>query len=351
MDWKQRFSPLVIVAGLVVGVVAAVLVKLGNPRNMGLCLACFERDIAGALGLHRTAPVQYLRPEIFGIVLGAAAAALVSREFTARSGSAPALRFLLGAFVMIGALVFLGCPIRLVLRLGGGDGNALLGLAGFVGGIAVGTLFLRNGLSLGKSRRSFAGGAWAMPALAVGGVALILLRPPFIFASVKGPGSMHAHWAAALGAGILVGGLGQRSRLCFAGGIRDLILFRSTWLVSGFVAVFGGVFVANLALGFFDPGFAGQPAAHGAQLWNLLGMMLVGLGSVLLGGCPFRQLILAAQGNGDSTVAVLGMLTGAALAHNFGLAATPKGVPPVGMIAVAVGLVLCLAVGLTARGE
>lgn len=190
-----------------------------------------------------------------------------------------------------------------------------------------------------------------MPALAVGGVALILLRPSFIFASAKGPGSMHAHWAVSLGAGILVGVLGHRSRLCFAGGIRDLILFRSTWLVSGFVAVLVGVLVANLALGLFHPGFVGQPAAHTAHLWNFLGMILVGLGSVLLGGCPFRQLILAAQGNGDSTVTVLGMLTGAAAAHNFGLAATPKGVPPAGMIAVVVGLTLCLVVGLIAREE
>ena len=77
-------------------------------------------------------------------------------------------------------------------------------------------------------------------------------------------------------------------------------------------------------MGKFHLGFALQPIAHSAHLWNLLGMVLVGWGSVLLGGCPLRQLILAAQGNGDSAVTVFGMLVGAALAHNFGLAGNPE---------------------------
>ena len=47
-------------------------------------------------------------------------------------------------FVMIGALVFLGCPLRMMIRIGGGDLNAIVGLVGFVVGIFVGTLFLRE---------------------------------------------------------------------------------------------------------------------------------------------------------------------------------------------------------------
>ena len=61
---------LVIIAGVLVGVAALVLTKLGNPANMGFCIACFERDIAGAVGLHSAAKVQYVRPEIIGLVLG-----------------------------------------------------------------------------------------------------------------------------------------------------------------------------------------------------------------------------------------------------------------------------------------
>ena len=65
--------------------------------------------------------MQYIRPEIIGLVLGAFVMSVCTKEFRAKSGSAPALRFVLGAFVMIGALAFLGCPLRMVLRLVSGD--------------------------------------------------------------------------------------------------------------------------------------------------------------------------------------------------------------------------------------
>ena len=65
----------IISVGAFIGVFAPLLQKWGNPGNMGICVACFERDIAGALGLHRADVVQYLRPEIIGFVLGALIAA------------------------------------------------------------------------------------------------------------------------------------------------------------------------------------------------------------------------------------------------------------------------------------
>jgi len=350
-NWKEKFPPLVIFTGLVLGIVAAILDNLGNPGNMGLCIACFERDIVGALGLHRAAPVQYLRPEILGIVLGAAGAALMTREFLPRSGSAPVVKFLLGAFMMIGALVFLGCPTRMVLRLGGGDGNALLGLAGFTTGIAIGVLFLRKGTTFGRSyKEQHSHSYWVLPLLAAVGAIFLIFRPDTFFTSQAGPGSMHAPLWISLTGAIVFGVLGQRSRLCFAGGLRDMMLFKSSHLLTGLVAVLVAVLITNLALGQFHVGFDGQFAAHKDHLWNFLGMALVGLSAILLGGCPFRQLILAAQGNGDSFAAVLGMVTGAAFAHNFGFAASGKeGVPTAGMIAVIVGLVICLVAGLTAR--
>ena len=60
----------IISVGAFIGILATLLQKLGNPPNMGVCVACFERDIAGALGLHRAAVVQYIRPEIIGFVFG-----------------------------------------------------------------------------------------------------------------------------------------------------------------------------------------------------------------------------------------------------------------------------------------
>ena len=141
----------IVLAGGVIGLIAAILVFFGNPANMGFCIACFLRDTTGALGLHSAAAVQYIRPEIIGLVLGACIISLAKKEFSPRGGSAPVTRFTLGAFVMIGCLMFLGCPFRMILRLAGGDGNALFGLVGFVAGILTGTVFLKKGYTLKRS--------------------------------------------------------------------------------------------------------------------------------------------------------------------------------------------------------
>ena len=115
----KKVSWIVVIAGAVVGLAAVVLTHLGNPANMGFCIACFLRDITGAVGMHSAAKVQYVRPEIIGLVLGAFIMSVATKEFRAKAGSSPATRFVLGAFVMIGALAFLGCPLRMVLRMGG----------------------------------------------------------------------------------------------------------------------------------------------------------------------------------------------------------------------------------------
>ena len=79
------------------------------------------------------------------------------------------------------------------------------------------------------------------------------------------------------------------------------------------------------------------------------GMVLAGLAFCLAGGCPGRQLFLAGEGDGDAAVFVLGMIVGAAFAHNFGLASSPKGVGPHGIAAVIIGLLVCSFIGLTMR--
>ena len=78
----------VIIAGAAVGLAALILTALGNPTNMGFCIACFLRDISGAVGLHSAAKVQYVRPEIIGLVLGAFIMSVASKELcSARSSS------------------------------------------------------------------------------------------------------------------------------------------------------------------------------------------------------------------------------------------------------------------------
>ena len=101
--------------------------------------------------------------------------------------------------------------------------------------------------------------------------------------------------------------------------IRDLILMKNFDLISIIAALFAVMVVYNVANGSFHLGFSGQPIAHSQHLWNILGMYVVGFAAVLAGGCPLRQLILAGQGSSDSAVTFLGMLIGAAFAHNFGL--------------------------------
>ena len=73
----------IITTGAVVGIIASLLVYFGNPANMGFCIACFLRDTAGGLGLHAAKAVQYIRPEISGLVLGAMGAAYMHKDTSA----------------------------------------------------------------------------------------------------------------------------------------------------------------------------------------------------------------------------------------------------------------------------
>jgi len=349
----------IIGVGITIGILAPLLQKWGNPGNMGICVACMERDIAGALGLHRADMVQYIRPEIIGLVLGSMTAAYLFKEYRSRLGSAPIVRFVLGAFAMIGALVFLGCPWRAALRLAGGDGNAILGLLGLIFGIWIGTLLLKGGYNLGRTRPTHHTVGWMLPLFMMGLLLLMLAFPQMtgeaksgiLFYSVKGPGSMHAPLAISLVAGLVIGFLAQRSRFCTLGAVRDFLLFRQTHLLSGVIALIVTASVVNVILGQFRPGFEGQPIAHTMHVWNFAGMALSGLAFCLAGGCPGRQLFLAGEGDGDAAVFVVGMIFGAGIAHNFGLASSPAGVGPYGIPAVVIGFATCLFIGLTMRKE
>ncbi len=353
---KDPFATLagIIIVGLLLGAAAATLQKLGNPPNMGICVACFTRDIAGALGWHRAAVVQYLRPEIPAFCLGAFLAALLFREFRPRTGSAPAVRFVLGMFAMIGALVFLGCPWRALLRLAGGDWNALLGLAGLIVGISVGVAFLRMGFSLGRSHPARPLAGLAMPFVMLALLLLAILypqvsadpaKPAALFRSTSGPGAAAANIWLSTAFGLIIGFLAQRTRFCTVGGLRDVILMRDFHLLSGVLGFFVAAFVLNQVFGQFKPRFDGQPAAHTNALLNFGGMVLAGLSFTLAGGCPGRQVFLSGEGDGDAAIFVLGMLAGAAVAHNFLMVADGPTAPYI----VVAGLVIVCLIGLLGR--
>lgn len=350
--WKLALS------GVVIGLLVMLLAMSGNPANMAICVACFIRDAAGALKLHTAAPVQYFRPEIVGFVCGSFLISMATKEYRSTAGSAPMVRFLLGAVMMIGALVFLGCPLRMVLRMSAGDLNAYVALIGFAGGVATGSCFLKKGFSLGRSYETKSLSGAVLPVL-LAALLVIGVATGAYAASTEGPGSKHAPLLLALVVALVIGALAQKSRMCFAGSIRDVILMKNFDLLSIIAALFVVMTVYNIATGNFHLSFSGQPIAHSQHLWNILGMYVVGFAAVLAGGCPLRQLILAGQGSSDSAVTFLGMLLGAAFAHNFNLvgsaakaatatdAAVPGGPAMPGKIAVIVCIVLLFVIAAT----
>ncbi|MGD9116095.1 MAG: YedE family putative selenium transporter [Dehalococcoidia bacterium] len=353
--WTPR--TFIILAGLIFGALGALAVNWGNPPNMGICVACFLRDISGALDLHQASVVQYLRPEIMGFTLGAFITAFAFREWRPRGGASPIIRFVLAAFVMIGALVFLGCPIRMLLRLAGGDLNGLTALAGLIFGVLVGIFFLRRGFNLGRAVTMKPIAGWIMPLMMGGLLLLAIFKPAFISTSESGPGAQYVPLAVGLGIGLLVGFLAQRTRFCSVGAWRDIFLVKDFHLVSGIAAFLVAALATNFIVGNFGAegiyhwGFADQPVSHTDHLWNFLGMGLLGLAATQIGGCPLRNLVLSGEGDADAGVTVLGYLAGAAIAHNFLIASSPAGVGTWGPVAVIIGWVFCISIGFFMRAR
>lgn len=309
-----------IIGGVICGIGFALLAFFGNPANMAFCAACFIRDTAGALKLHGNEATQYFRPEIVGVVVGSFLIAIATKEYKSTAGSSPMVRFILGFIMMIGALIFLGCPLRMIIRMSAGDLNAWVGLIGFVLGIATGTFFIKQGYSLGREHETNAGAGAVLPIILVVLLCVGIFGGSVFLASESGPGSKHAPIAISLIVALIVGAIAQKSRICFAAGTRNAILMRDFDLLLPILGMFVVMLIYNIATGGFKMSFDGQPIAHAQHLWNILGLYAVGFGAVLAGGCPLRQMVMAGQGSCDAAVTFLGMLVGAAFAHNFGLA-------------------------------
>ncbi|MDD4230763.1 MAG: YedE family putative selenium transporter, partial [Dehalococcoidales bacterium] len=267
----------------------------------------------------------------------------------------PVIRFFLGMFVMIGALVFLGCPVRMLLRLAGGDLNGLTALAGLVFGVIVGIFFLKRGFTLGRARPMTNTAGSIMPVMMVFLLILAIAAPAFIFQSESGPGSQFMPLILALAIGLFVGFGAQRTRYCSVGAWRDIFLVKDFYLVSGIIAFLAAALVTNYIAGNFGAGgiyhwgFENQPISHTNHLWNFLGMGLVGIAATQIGGCPLRNLILSGEGDTDAGITVLGYIAGAAIAHNFAISASGAGINTWSVAAVAVGWAFCLIIGFTMR--
>ncbi|HEX9078589.1 MAG TPA: YedE family putative selenium transporter, partial [Desulfuromonadaceae bacterium] len=207
MELRDRHLWEVIGAGLCLGALGVLLSLWGNPENSGICVSCFMENVAGALGLHDNPRLQYLRPELMGFVLGAAACALAFGEFRSRGGSAPLPRVAAGIFLMVGCSIFIGCPIKLFLRLAAGDAASVAGVAGLLAGVWVGVKGLVKGVDLGPNLRQRGGSGLLVPALFALLLAFLVIRPSFILFSDHGSGAQHAHWPVSLACGLLLGAM------------------------------------------------------------------------------------------------------------------------------------------------
>ena len=240
----------------------------------------------------------------------------------------------------------------MVLRMAAGDLNAWIGLIGFVAGVAIGTVFISKGFSLGRTYNLNQVEGSILPIFQIVLLAMVASSSALLVFSEKGPGSMHAPIVLSLVLALVVGALAQRSRICQAGGFRDLFMLKDMHLLWGNVAIVVVGMIYSLIVNKFNLSLYHQPVAHSQWLWNILGLLIVGFGSVLLGGCPMRQLVLTGTGNVDSAITVIGFVVGAAFCHNLGLASgadayeegtnivTGGGTTPNGRIATIICIVL-----------
>jgi YedE family putative selenium metabolism protein len=148
---------------------------------------------------------------------------------------------------------------------------------------------------------------------------------------------------APLAVGAVLGVAGQRSKLCFIGGFRNMFLIGDMTLLMGFVFLMISALSANVFLG--QEHFGIHIIGSGDAVWSFLALTVVGLASTFLGGCPFRQLILSSQGNTDSVMSIMGIVAGAAISYNYYLAYMADALDRNGKAVILSGLLVLLIIG------
>jgi YedE family putative selenium metabolism protein len=338
-----------VMAGALLGLGGVLLAYFGNPANSGICVSCFMENLAGSLQLHDDVRMSYIRPELIGFVLGAFLLAFGTGRFRVKGGSSPVIRFLLGFFIIAGCAVFIGCPIKMFLRLAAGDLTAVAATLGLVFGIWIGVRYIKGGFALDREKELARINGLLMPLFSVLLLVLLFLSPSFIKIGQKGPAALHAPVLISLIVGLVIGAFAQRSGLCVTGAVRNFFLAREKTLLRGLITAFVIAVVASVLLGQFRLGMNGQPASHLSHGWTFLAMTLVGFASVLIDGCPFRQLVKAGQGDVDACVASLGMLFGGATAYAWLIRSTSAGPTYQGKVVVLLGFIFSLVVAMAFR--
>lgn len=349
MDRLRILFNVTILTGAILGGGGVLLSYYGNPINSGICMSCFLENLAGSLQFHDEVRMSYIRPELIGFVLGAFLLAFKTGQFNVTGGSSPIIRFFLGFFQIVGCAVFIGCPIKMILRFCAGDLTAIAAILGMIFGIWVGARYIKSGVFLDRPKRLPKINGYIFPMIAMILLLFTFMKPSFIIEGQSGPASLRAPYLLALAIGLILGGFAQRSGLCITGGFRNFFLFREKTLLMGVVTVFVSAFVINLVTGQFSLGLNGQPASHLNHTWSFLAMALVGLASVIIDGCPFRQFIKASQGDVDAGITSFGMFAGAGMVISWSIRSTSAGPMFGGKVAVLLGLIFCLVIILSYR--
>jgi YedE family putative selenium metabolism protein len=240
-----------------------------------------------------------------------------------------------GFSMMVGSAIFIGCPLKVFLRLAGGDVSALFGMVGLIVGVFLGLKGVgATPLGMEAKRREMPFVLGLFPVVLVAIFAGVAFIPGLLLESTGGGGSLHAPRYISLIAGLILGVLAQGSRFCITGQIKDVALSgrigNGVSLFLFFLAALG----VNLLTEQFNFGYYDQPGVHLEWWWSFLGMGLVGFVAILSGGCPFRQIIKAGEGDMDALTVSVGMVLGAILVETWGLGATVSGVPVAGKVAL-----------------
>ena len=259
-----------------------------------------------------------------GVLLGACAAALLSREFAIRVAPPPELLKggLGGALMGVGAVMAFGCNIGgFVSALSALSLSGLVMMAGLGAGAYLGLRYLlweaehRPRWSAGRSyvfgavdgRR--AGALGLQPAL--GGLLLLaLLALPLVYGGLG-----LAPQAGFLLFGVAFGVVFQRSRFCLVRAFREpFVTGDAEHTRAAALAVLVSM-VGFSILKFTDLKDKGDWVFPGVWVGALAGGLLFGIGMVLAGGCGAGAIWRAGEGQVKLWVVVAGFALGAPLAR------------------------------------
>jgi len=202
-------------------------------------------------------------------------------------------RFFFGMWMAIGALVFLGCPFRMLQRIGGGDMNAVIGAAGFLGASASATS--SSGAATPSAARR-----WSRRRRPRRPRGRRDRPPPLRRPHAQGPAAgldrrpAHAGWLAALAIAGFAGVALSATGFCAVSAARQVFLKRKRMLLAALLLVAGYAAVA-LATGGFRGASGASRSPHRDVAWNLLAMVSSG-SPASSPEAAVRQMVMAGEG-------------------------------------------------------